>query len=530
MKARRPIGWIVLSYGLGIALSPFLKLSFSFLWFLTLLFLFLTVAFSKKPVIALIFILCVFTDLGLLHVQNRQSLDQEHIVYVARYYRKKPIEVKGIVISDVQERDFFKGKKTTFTLRVEQIKSPWGWRKKTGKILVNAFRKTNVAYGDFLHVEGKLHRPFNFSEDKNFSYEDYLKTRGIHLLLSIKKDGRIEVLANNQGNSLRALSLMARYKLKRILSLNLTPKEAGIMQAILLGDRSHIPKHVRLLFVQTGTAHILAISGLHVGVVVGLILIMLKVLPLGRRVQFLLAITFLIGYAFLTGGRPSVVRATSMAVVFLASFVVEKETDTLNTLCLAALIILLINPLSLFDIGFQLSFTCVLSIIFLSPKLKSIFIRWRSPEKSKMMRFVYDSISVSLGIWLGVDGLIAYYFGIITPITVLANLIVVPLLSVIVVLGFGLLVAGIFVPFLTFVFAICIKLTLNVMVGSMFLLDKIPYAYFYVKDITIWKIITYYILLLLFWKLPWPRFLKFLYRKCKIIHPGNIASSKIDKA
>ena len=126
----------------------------------------------------------------------------------------------------------------------------------------------------------------------------------------------------------------------------------------------------------------------------------------------------------------------------------ERETNQFNMLSLAAFVILLINPLNLFDIGFQFSFTCVLGIVSLAPKIRLLL--YRSNSKQARHDVLYagfiQSFSVSIAVWLVIEGLIAYYFEIITPISVVANLIVVPLLMIVVYLGVGLLISAMILP------------------------------------------------------------------------------------
>jgi len=432
-------------------------------------------------------------------------------MHIARYYRKKPIRIKGVIVSDVEKRKAVNGSKKTFTLDVRKVKADWGWQQIKGKVLVNAFNRPEAAYGDYVMLEGKLHRPYNFSAEKNFSYRDYLSRRGIYFILSIKKSAEARILDRNRGYAFKALSFKVRNKLKSILTGNLSPNEAGIMSAILLGDRSGISKPIRTLFVQTGTAHILAISGLHIGIVAALFLVFIKTIPVGRRGQLGTVIVLLTAYAFLTGGRPSVVRAAIMMVTFLMSLLIEKEFDAFNALCLAAVIILVINPLNLFDVGFQLSFVCVLSIIYLNLVVKKDnrngLLRKGAGSgrfiQNRWSYYIFQSFYLSLSIWIGVTGLIAYYFGIITPVTIFANLIVVPLVSVVVALGFGLLAVGILLPSCASIFAACIKVALNVMVGLIYLCDKIPFAYIYIKEVNMGHVTAYYSALFLMIFTPW---------------------------
>ena len=135
------------------------------------------------------------------------------------------------------------------------------------------------------------------------------------------------------------------------------------MEGFLLGDRYNIPRHINELFQMAGVVHILAISGFNVGIVAYATFLFLKMFPLGRRWHYILTILLLIAYAVLTGGQPPVVRATIMAAVFLAGFILEREPESINTLACAALLILFVNPVNLFDVGFQLSFVSVLAII-----------------------------------------------------------------------------------------------------------------------------------------------------------------------
>lgn len=520
ITTHRPFAYITGFFCLGITLDHFVQVPFG----VTCLFVFVFLALSwginrnaathcrdAPHLILMIFLFFAITGIGAAYSQSRRCVKKNHIMHVAKYYRRKPVEVRGMIISDVEEREAFNGIKTTFTLNIHEVRAKWGWQKQTGTILVNVFRHLDVHYGDDVMLEGKLHRPYNFSEGKNFSYRDYLYRRDIHFILSVKKSADVQVINQNRGRAFRAVSLRLRKGFKNILSEHLSKNESGIMRAVLLGDRSGIPKSVRTLFVQTGTAHILAISGLHIGIVAALFLVFMKLMPVGRKGQFGGVIILLLSYAFLTGGRPSVIRATIMMAVFLTSFIIEKEPDILNTLGLAALIILLMNPLNLFDVGFQLSFVCVFSIITLNLKRKKkkslrLFdkrIQHRAGMVNPVYYYILQSLRISLAIWIGVAGLVVYYFGIITPITILANLLVVPLISVIVTLGFSLLLVAAFLPSWAFMFSVCLKVVLNVMVGFIYLFTKIPFAYIYIRDVSIWHIVVYYTILFLAIFGPW---------------------------
>ena len=514
--APRPLGWVCVCFSLGIVVNEYLKISFAIFSFLTALGMLLSLLTQRRR-ISTLFLLLAFVFLGLVYAKNYQIFSSDHVCHISYGYRQEPLLVEGVVVSDVEKRAFFKGKKTVFTLEVRRIRSPWGWKEKKGAILVNLFREEDVRYGDYLILEGKLHRPFNFSQDSSVSYRDYLYRKGITFILSVKKTGRLEVLKREQGYFIKDLSFRLKHKLRDVLKRSLPRAEAGLMQAFLLGDRYDIPPHVYELFKISGVAHIIAISGFNIGIVAYVIFIILKMFPLPRTAQYILTIVLLVLYAFLTGGQPPVVRATIMTVVFLASFILERESEPINTLSAAALILLIMNPLNLFDVGFQLSFISVLSIILFYAGFMGLFYKWlpgfkeeleeeHKPQrkdslsriKLNVIKFFLQSTAVSLAAYLGVVALVAYYFRLITPVVIVANLAVVPLASLIIFLGMGLLAAGLLFPSAAFAFANCIVALLNLMVAGVFFFAQIPCAYFYVQGITLWHIIGYYAVLSIF--------------------------------
>jgi competence protein ComEC len=466
---------------------------------IVLVFFLFAFCLYRKMHVGVMLVYFIFFGLGIILSQAKEALPKNDIVVISKFYRRQPLSIKGIIISDIRSREFFNRKKTDFVFEVQQFKTKYGWKKVHGKILVQIFRVVEAHYGDELLLEGKLHFPYNFSEGKNFSYKEYLRARGVSLVLSVKKNATFELLRSAQGNKIKDFFYQLRKKLKVVFNDYLIKNESAIMRAMILGDRADIPRHINNLFVQTGTAHILAISGLHVGIVAGLFLIFLKMFSLPRKLYFGLAAFLLIGYALLTGLRPSVVRATIISVVFLLSFIVERENDSLNTLALSAFLILIFNPLNLFDIGFQLSFACILSILLLVPEAIRIFLKIFPFKKN----FFHYSVATSFAVWIGSIGLIVYYFNMVTPITIIANLFIIPLSSILVALGFGLLVFSFIFPPASVLFALCLKICLNLLVGLIFLFNKVPGAYYIVNNVTYWNIMGYYIFILIFfflWK------------------------------
>jgi competence protein ComEC len=246
---------------------------------------------------------------------------------------------------------------------------------------------------------------------------------------------------------------------------------------MVLGEKKNIPQQVYDAMVKSGTVHILVVSGFNVGIVAFMIMLLLKVFRLPKTPRYIMTMPCLIIYCLATGASPPVVRATIMAIFFLVGFLAKREPDMRNSLVLAALFILLINPRELFSISFQLSFASVAAIILLYPKLKTFF--KAETIKVRPLRFIAEGCLVSLSAWLGTCGLILYYFRIFSPVTVLANICIVPLATLITLSGFSLVVITLVFPALAGPFAWANEFFVALLLKANNLLLRIPYAYLY---------------------------------------------------
>jgi competence protein ComEC len=402
--------------------------------------------------------------------------------------------VEGKVASEVEYRQFFKRQKTMFAFDIQRVNLKDRWQQRSGRVIVQVFRPVPLEYGDVVLMEGRVHPPFLKEDDGPVSYADYLKVRGIRYIFSVKKEGKVEVVRKGQGFWLKEASFRLRKKMFDMFDRHLTRHEAGLMKAVILGERSHVPKHVNELFLRTGTVHVLAISGFNVGIVAALFLMAFKFFPVSRRMMLGAVIVFLAGYCFLTGAAPSVLRSTVMIIILLTGLMLEKEPQPMNTLAVAAFGILIFNPLYLFDIGFQLSFICVGEIFAVGPYLSketNIFEEMLGWDRH-FIRWLWHSLILSLAIWLAVAGLIAYYFRIVTPVTILANLPIVPIIGAVIAFGFLFIFVELCLPFAAVWVALALKFVLNAMIAIIFLFDQLPWSSVFLKDVTHWQLIIYY--------------------------------------
>lgn len=216
-------------------------------------------------------------------------------------------------------------------------------------------------------------------------------------------------------------------KIDEVISELYPQKVKGIVKALLTGDRSEISTHDKNNFSISGTAHILAVSGLHVGIISAIIFLILG--PI--RNHWIKLIVFSIAiflFVILTGFQPSGIRAALMAIFVMMGFVLEREIAPLNIFALAILLAIIFEPTIIIKVGFQMSFMAVLTIIMFYntfyQKLSLFF-----NKKNRIANFINSSLSITLSASIGVSPVIAYYFGIYSVISVFANLIIIPLMS-----------------------------------------------------------------------------------------------------
>ncbi len=499
MKRSLPI--FALVFCLGIISAAYFKIPFPALYLLAFLSLISSIIFLKQNTKFNIFILCVGFFLGASVLKNSQILPNCHIAKIIAY-KSDSVSLVGVIDNDPI---YYQGRGVSFILKTEKLKVDEIWLKACGKVLVKSLKKNNFAYGDRLFLLGKLYRPFSFSKGE-FNYRNYLRHQNIYLILSLKKDSVVKQLDKNVGNPVKSFAFRIRHKMRDVIVKHLSFFSAGILNAIILGERQNLPVYVRDTLVYSGTVHIIAISGLHLGIAAFIILLILKIIKIPRKPRYILAILLLIVYCMLTGANTPVMRATIMASTLLLGYFLKREVNIYNSLSLAALIILMVNPWQLLEVSFQLSFLSVISIVWLSPKIKSLF-----PEKLNKIpriRFLISIFSVSFAAWLGLLPLIAYYFSILSPITILANMIIVPYMTIIVASGFTLALIGILIPSLAPIFAASNELFILILFKINSFLIAIPGAYFKLQEISFIYVLLYYLLLISVFNLSKLPFLK----------------------
>ena len=211
----------------------------------------------------------------------------------------------------------------------------------------------------------------------------YLLSENINAVLNIS-GSKVEKAGVDRRNILKSLSISSKKYMQNMYSYYLPRLESVLISGIVLGGDQNIPKGIQKIFRDTGTVHILAVSGMNVGLV-GIIcfVILVDIFRLPKKIAVIPSIFMVWFYSLTTGMNPPVVRSALTLTILFIGNILEREGDVLNSLSLAALIILLTSPLSLFSISFQLSFICVLSMILIYPELENFKIKETNKEEKK---------------------------------------------------------------------------------------------------------------------------------------------------
>jgi len=406
--------------------------------------------------------------------------------------------LKGTVISDPFDRYSYFRDAQVFIVGSQWIKVSKRWLPVYGNIRVTYYGKKRVKYGDEILFEAAIKEPFK-GRGRSFDYRKYLRRFGVYALASVPREGPLIVTGAPGGSSLKGFAYGLKDPIRRGIADLFRPPERYFLSAVILGQRQDIPREWRDIFIKTQTMHLLAISGLHIGIIAFIILFFAGLLPLPRDFRYAATILILILYAVMIGGRPSVARATIMSAVFLASYIVKRDADIYNSLGLAAALILIYNPDQLFDYGFILSFTSVASIVYLTPWLNALFgfdgID-RGRYRGAALYYLATLFSASCAVWLGITPLTVNLFNIVSPVSVVVNILAIPSLFIILSLSVFALIVNLLFPFLASIFAEAAKFFIAILISFLKLFSKVPFAYLEAEPRGIVAIILYYVFLI----------------------------------
>jgi competence protein ComEC len=334
----------------------------------------------------------------------------------------------------------------------------------------------NGAVGDEVDVVGLLARPVGPRNPGAFDFRRYLRSDGLFATVHCTEPDDVRVVRAG-GSRFRRMQARLRARAEEMLERNLSERTAPVGVALLLGTRTAIPEELRTAFAESGTMHILAISGSNVGILAGLLWLVSHVAGLGRTASVILILAGVLAYSFVADAQPPVMRAVLMIVAMLAGRPWHREGSLVNGLALAALGVLVWNPSHLFDVGAQLSFLAVAALIWAptwSRRVSEFVAGPRDPlaalGQSLVSRWLGSGVRTLVtlhltiaAIWLFTLPLTMARFNLVSPVGFVVNVLLAPLVVVILWSGYALLLTGLLLPALAGPFALAFDAGLRLM-------------------------------------------------------------------
>ena len=429
------------------------------------------------------------------------------------------VALQGRLVETPTQRIFLREEQESWrshvVVEVLALRRRGEWQTACGRVAVTTPGQINSAFcaGHLVELTGVLRQPPGALAEGLFDYRQFLRWQGIHFQLQCQgmRDWR---LVPEAGAPLKPpLSDRFRTWAQGTLGrgLPVEDEELRLLWAMTLGWRTALTDEVAEPFMRSGTMHVFAISGLHIVLIAGMLVAVLRAVQLPRSACGALVIPLIWFYTLATGWQPSAIRSTIMMTVIIVGWTLQRPGNLLNSLAASGLIILVADPSQLFQASFQLSFFVVLSLALLLPPFERLrqrllqtdpFLpdelrpRWQQWLDGPV-RFATTNFATSLAAWVGSLPLIAHYFHLFTPASLLANLVVVPLSSLALMCNLGALFCGDWLPWLAEVFNHAGWLFMRGMIAFSQWTTTLPGAFWYLRAPEAWELAAYYGLVLL---------------------------------
>lgn len=436
--------------------------------------------------------------------------------------------VRGTVITDIrqEDRDSWKfgrflplSPSNSFYLNLEEIKTQTGWGAITGKIRVSvSARLVGISPGDRVEVYCTLSQFPNASNPGEFEMARYMKRKSVLYGGTVKSAGGVKVLDSSKS-SLTKL----RYKLKDIANqalfsdTQIERKNAGLLAALLLGTRNNIDTRTYEAFRRTGLSHFISLSGMHMAILASILWWACRFTGLSKPYRAAVCITLIVMYVLAIPPRPPSLRAAIICCFFFLSIIVRRTPNSLNTLSLAAIVLLLLQPASLFQAGWQLSFSCVAGIILFYKNIEQYItskttdrLAFFSVEHGKIGAILLHGfctkgiglLSAGLAAWIGGSGVMLYHFSTITPLACVWTVTVYVFIILILPLGyFKILLAGI-LPTVSMGLALILDMLSKGLIGIVSFIAEYDFSQIVIGKVPLTIIGAFYVFLILlrFWQ------------------------------
>jgi len=407
---------------------------------------------------------------------------------------------------------------SSFYIKVTEVEATDGWTKATGTVRVYVSEPVlDLKPGDYIQIYCRLDRFDPPTNPGQFNVATYMARKSIFIAAFVESRDGIEILHSAYHNGwsgfFTKLKNRIRQSASRALLDTLSPEEPnrGLLEALLLGYRGNIDSDTYRAFRKTGLLHFISLSGMHLGILVGMVWWLCKTAGLMKPTRAVICIVAVAVFLLVVPPRAPTLRAAIICFVFCISFLFRRHSNPLNTLSLAAIILLLIRPTHLFEAGWQLSFGTVLGIIllsdrihfFLHEKLTTLLRHRKKLNNNSFFRIILKPslyflrlFSVGFAAWLGGAGILLYHFYTITPLASIWTLLVFPLVSLILILGFLKIILFFILPILSYILGYIVTILSDWLIWIVEVIANLDISQMLIGQVPVVMIIFYYCIII----------------------------------
>ncbi|MFA6304290.1 MAG: ComEC/Rec2 family competence protein [Patescibacteria group bacterium] len=426
MKFRKSqfVFYACMSFIIGVGLASFFTISWTVIYFAGLVSIIMIIFSKAKSSWQLAFLCFLFFVLGYGRYQLSIPIINENQI---AFYNNQKVVFQGVIADEPDARlDQVK-----LTIKSWKLKAKTGWQDIQGNVLVNTNLYPQYNYNDIVEISCKLAAP---EPIEDFQYDKYLAKSDIY---SVCYRGQIKLIGHFQGNFVKSFILKIKNKVVWLAGQILPEPQASFLGGLLWGAKKGLPPEILNDFTAAGVTHIIAVSGYNITIIAVALTSIFVALGFGKKTVFWLIVLCIAFFVAITGFPASIIRAGIMGIIVLMSQTLGRVSNIKNTLALTALVMLLVNPkILIWDAGFQLSFLSTIGLVYLSP----LMVKWLKWLPNFLG--IQDSLSTTLSAIVFTTPLILWQFGRFSVVAPLANLLILPAIPLMMLLGFIAIALG----------------------------------------------------------------------------------------
>ncbi|MCK4887327.1 MAG: DNA internalization-related competence protein ComEC/Rec2 [Planctomycetes bacterium] len=436
--------------------------------------------------------------------------------------KPKLVTIRGKILTEPRIREnkdwqfsdlTYTDKTTSFYLTATESQTDKGWEKTNTTIYVTISEPvTRLTPGDHIEILCRLNRFSAPTNPAQFDIKQYMVRKKVLLAAHVKSNSSITLLHKKN----KSLFYQFKNKVKTLVDIALIPdnslesQNTALLEALLLGQRHNINSDVYLAFKKTGLLHFISLSGMHFGILVAMIWFLCKTAGLTKPARAMICIIVTSLFILAIPPRAPTIRAAIICWMFCLSFLISKTPNSFNSLSLSAIVLLLIKPTAIFNAGFQLSFTCVISILifcchfemFLCVHLVDPFFNKLKKQNAfsrtskRVIVCIIAMFTTGLSAWLGGAGILLYHFNGIQPLTTLWTVLVFPFVVLILIIGFAKIIIFFMLPTAAALLEKLLFLLTDIMIAFVKFIADLNLSVILIGKVSVLIILFYYTFIL----------------------------------